>query len=434
MPYALFTALPFIGHLNPLLRQAEELQRRGWRVAVAATREMLPHLAREAPSIAAIDLGPLGAIATQLRQAEAAACADGDYRRGGLAFMGPLERLWPVMFDGLMSAIERDRPDGMVIDIFTWAGIAAADAAGVPAVINNPSLLTGIPLELMPPDRAVPFPTSGQSLHSVGTVQRAIEPLIRHALIAGIAYTVGRTHKALRKSRGLPPVAIHETLRDRPIMVNGAFGLEYPRALPPNVAMVGPMLPDATVPLPAEWDAWLSDGPPVIYVNLGTVSVAQDRQLAHMAAGLAIEGLRALWVLKADQAARLPGTPPPSLRIVDWVPDPRAVLAHPNVRVFVSHCGINSVHESLVAGTPIVGIPMLADQRDMAARIADAGVGLWLEKTRFTAATLRQAVTRVIEEPEFRRRIPALQAAFAQAGGLRRAADVIEAALPVPAR
>jgi len=79
------------------------------------------------------------------------------------------------------------------------------------------------------------------------------------------------------------------------------------------------------------------------------------------------------------------------MRILDWVSSPRAVLAHPNVRAFVSHCGINSVHESLAAGTPIVGIPMLADQRDMAARVADAGVGVWMDKSRFRGSELALA-------------------------------------------
>jgi hypothetical protein len=36
LSYALFTAIPFVGHLNPLIRQAEQLQRRGWRVGIAA--------------------------------------------------------------------------------------------------------------------------------------------------------------------------------------------------------------------------------------------------------------------------------------------------------------------------------------------------------------------------------------------------------------
>jgi UDP:flavonoid glycosyltransferase YjiC (YdhE family) len=109
-----------------------------------------------------------------------------------------------------------------------------------------------------------------------------------------------------------------------------------------------------------------------------------------------------------------------------WGPPPAAVLAHGNVKAFVSHCGINSVYESMVAGTPIVGIPMLSDQRDMAARVADAGVGLWVDKTRFTAAQLRTAIDRVRVDDSFRTRIAPIQTACTAAGGVRRAADLIE--------
>jgi UDP:flavonoid glycosyltransferase YjiC (YdhE family) len=142
---------------------------------------------------------------------------------------------------------------------------------------------------------------------------------------------------------------------------------------------------------------------------------------------------RTLWILRPDQASRLPSARPPTLRVLDWGPSPAAVLSHPNVKVFVSHCGINSVYESIHAGTPIVGIPMFADQRDMAVRVADAGIGLWLDKRRFTAASLHAAILRVLDEAAFARAIPAAQQALAGAGGARHAADLIERAARVPA-
>ena len=111
-----------------------------------------------------------------------------------------------------------------------------------------------------------------------------------------------------------------------------------------------------------------------------------------MAAALTDDRFRALWILASDQTVHLPAPLRPGVRVLEWGPPPLAVLGHPNVAVFVSHCGINSVHESVRAGTPIVGLPMFADQRDMAARVADAGIGLWLDKRRFTADQLRTAV------------------------------------------
>ena len=55
--YALFTAIPLVGHVNPLLRQAEEMQRRGWQVAFASTREIETHVCSESPSVPFLNLG-----------------------------------------------------------------------------------------------------------------------------------------------------------------------------------------------------------------------------------------------------------------------------------------------------------------------------------------------------------------------------------------
>ncbi|CAM9597392.1 unnamed protein product, partial [Phaeothamnion confervicola] len=39
------------------------------------------------------------------------------------------------------------------------------------------------------------------------------------------------------------------------------------------------------------------------------------------------------------------------------------VLAHPQVAAFLSHCGGNSVMESLTMDRPLVGVPQLWDQK-----------------------------------------------------------------------
>ena len=426
MKYALFTAVPFVGHLNPLLRQARELQRRGWRVAIAATAEMRGHVEREAPSLPFIDLGPLGdAVLADMRRVERDASLEPNYHRGAGLFLPLLGQMFPVMYDGLAATITADRPDVLVVDLFTWAGYAAAQATGVPLAINNPSLLTGVPLELLPPAPDVPFLLTAQSIHTVTALQRALHPLLRRLLIIAVSLTLGRRIKALWRSRGLVARMPH-AMQDAPILVNGAFGLEYRRPLPRNVAMVGPMMEGPAAPLPDDLEHWLSHGPPVTYINLGTVVSAWPELLGKIVAGVSVSGTRALWVLKPAQAALLPSPLPAGLRIVDWLPSTQAVLRHPNVRVFVSHCGINSVHESIACGTPIVGIPMFADQRDMAARVADAGVGVYLDKVKFTAGQLRDAIARVAGDQSFHDRIPALQRAFDEAGGVRRAADLIE--------
>jgi UDP:flavonoid glycosyltransferase YjiC (YdhE family) len=425
--YALFTAIPYVGHLNPLMRQASELTRRGWRAAIAVHQELQPHVRAEAPDVAVVDLGPLGALRERLRACEEAASIEPDYAKGARKIMPLLTDTFPSTFDGVVASIARDRPDVVIYDIFTAGGYAAAFDAGVPFVINDPSLLNAVPLQLLPPAPHIPFVTTGRSIHEMRWIDRAIEPLLRHAVNLVVAMTLGRELNALMKARGRAPIDGHTILRGRPILVEGVFGLEYERPIPEYVHMVGPMLPRE---IPAESPdllAWLADGPPVVYANLGTVAKAPNGQVEKMADAFAIDGVRVLWVMRDALRGRLPPSLASNVRVVNWLESPRAVLAHPNVRVFVSHCGMNSVYESISAGTPIVGIPMFSDQRDMAVRVSDAGAGLWMDKTTFTASQLREAIARVLSNDSFRERITPIQAAIAASGGITRAADIIEA-------
>jgi MGT family glycosyltransferase len=427
MSYAVFAALPFVGHLNPLLRQAEVLRDRGWRVAIATAREMAGHVTAEAPTVPFLDLGPLGPIAARLAQAQALASVEPNYRRGALHFLPVLAEIWPLLFDGLAAVIARDRPAVVVADLFTSAAFSAAGAAGLPFVVNNPSLLNAIPTQLLARAPAIPAVMSPRSIHDVRWWHRMLEPVTRHAMQAAVELTIGRQVSVQRRARGLPRRSLHDLLRHQPILVNGVFGLDYERPLPPCIHMVGPMLAARVPPLPIDLHDWLEDGPPVVYANLGTVAEAPAPQLAKMVDAFATDARRVLWVVREGTRPRLPAALPRSIRLVTRVPSPRAVLAHHNVKAFVSHCGINSVYESLAAGTPIVGIPMLSDQRDMAVRVSDAGVGLWMDKSRFTAAQLGDAIDIVVSDSRFRERIAPLQRAFGRAGGASRAADLIAA-------
>jgi UDP:flavonoid glycosyltransferase YjiC (YdhE family) len=422
--YALFTAVPLVGHVNPLLRQAEELQRRGWRVAFAGTSEMRAHVTSESPGTPFVDLGSLGPVAGRLRRQQEDASLNPDFAFGALSMVRGLSETWPVMFDGLMAAVATGRPSVIVSDFFTAAGACAAEAAGIPLVLNNADLLGAISARVLPPADHLPLLFSGRSRAQVKWWDRLAAPMLRTVGNVMAGATVGRDLNRQRQSRGLAAVDIHERQRDTTILVNGAFGLEYERPLPANVHMVGVMLPPAPPALGADEAAWLADGPPVIYCNLGTLAVAPTGQIDKMADAFNRGPWRVLWTLRPRD--RWPVVAP-HVRLVEWGSPPMAVTSHPNVRVFVSHCGINSVHESITAGVPLVGLPMFADQRDMAVRVADAGAGLWLNKHQFTAVQLAQAVHRVATDDRFQAALPPLQRALREAGGTPRAADLIAA-------
>ena len=48
-------------------------------------------------------------------------------------------------------------------------------------------------------------------------------------------------------------------------------------------------------------------------------------------------------------------------KLLPWLPQ-NDLLGHPKTKLFVTHCGVSSSHEALYHGTPVVTIPLFADQ------------------------------------------------------------------------
>jgi UDP:flavonoid glycosyltransferase YjiC (YdhE family) len=306
----------------------------------------------------------------------------------------------------------------------TTCGVDVADSLGVPVVLNNADILPMVSEALLPPASTVPLMLSGRSRLTLSLIDQAIYPLLRVLGLAMARRLARQAVDPVRAARGLPPADPITRAAGRRVLVNTAFGLEYERSLPREIHLVGPMLDDEAG-LEPELDAWLSAGPPVVFVNLGTLAAPGAGLVTALARGLEDAALRTLWVLRGE-AAEIALRTAPGLRIEGWVSSQMAALRHPNVRAFVSHCGINSIHEAVVCGVPVVGIPLFADQPDMAMRALDAGVALVLSKQALKADAVRMAVRRVVDDVAFRRPMSRLQAALRAAGGVERAADLLE--------
>ncbi|MQL82875.1 hypothetical protein Taro_015365 [Colocasia esculenta] len=134
---------------------------------------------------------------------------------------------------------------------------------------------------------------------------------------------------------------------------------------------------------------WLDKLPrgAVAYVSFGTVMSPPPGELAELAEGLESCGAPFLWSLKEKLRARLPAgflerTQARGL-VVAWAPQP-LVLAHPATGAFMTHCGWNSVMESLAGGVPMVCRPFLGDQRLNARTVAS----LWRVGVEFEAGKM----------------------------------------------
>jgi Glycosyl transferases, related to UDP-glucuronosyltransferase len=75
--------------------------------------------------------------------------------------------------------------------------------------------------------------------------------------------------------------------------------------------------------------------------------------------------------------------------------------AHPNVRLFVTHGGLLSTQETIYWGVPVVGIPLVADQKLNMARAVSAGYAVLLDYDNVTAESLNWALREVLENPRY---------------------------------
>ena len=89
--------------------------------------------------------------------------------------------------------------------------------------------------------------------------------------------------------------------------------------------------------------------------------------------------------------------------------------------VFVSHCGMNSVNESLYFGVPLVMLPQTPEQNGVAARVLELGAGIKLADP----ANIQNTVGQVLNDPVFREKAAAISAGFRRCTGAKGAADKI---------
>ncbi|KAM0923163.1 hypothetical protein ACQ4PT_005720 [Festuca glaucescens] len=136
----------------------------------------------------------------------------------------------------------------------------------------------------------------------------------------------------------------------------------------------------------------------VIYVSFGTQAYVSDEQLDELARGLVQSGRHFLWAVRSAAWSPPVDVGPRGRIIRGWVPQ-RSVLAHRAVGGFVSHCGWNSVMESLAAGKPVLAWPLIAEQHLNAYHVADiigAGVRIMDVKVSGGAVVERAQVERKV--------------------------------------
>ncbi|VFQ78947.1 unnamed protein product [Cuscuta campestris] len=143
---------------------------------------------------------------------------------------------------------------------------------------------------------------------------------------------------------------------------------------------IGPIFPSGfnkspiTTSLLSESDCsqWLNAKPDgsVLYVSFGSYAHTSKTDIVEIAHGLMLSGMNFLWVLRPDiVSSEEPNFLPSGFErnignrglVVPWCRQTE-VISHPAIRGFLSHCGWNSILESIWCGIPLICYPLVTDQ------------------------------------------------------------------------
>ena len=114
--------------------------------------------------------------------------------------------------------------------------------------------------------------------------------------------------------------------------------------------------------------------------------------------------------------------PPANFIVCEYVPQ---VALLETARLFITHGGINSAHEAMLHGVPMVVLPQRADHYVVAGQVEAVGAGGVLDRSQATPERLAEAARRALADPHFRTRSAKMGEMLRAAGGPVRAADEI---------
>ncbi|WP_432074945.1 glycosyltransferase [Streptomyces wuyuanensis] len=404
MSRCLFVVPPLVGHINPLVGVASELESRGHRVAWAGVPEIVRRLA-----------GPDAHVF-----ASPASWADADRPVRPPDIRGPeaLRFLWErflvpladAMADGVRDAVLAFRPDVVVSDQQAPAGALVAERLGVPWATSatTPAEFTDA-LATMPKVAAWNDALLRELRQRVGDPEGTADPRFSPRLV--LAFTV-------------PELAGH------------------PARGGDRIRWVGPSLAARPAAADFPWE-WLDPGRATVLVTLGTANAdAGGRFLTACAQALRARADRLQAVVvdpegvlggpgAAGAGSTFPGTgtgtgavtPAGDLLALPAVPQ-LPLLRH--MDAVVCHAGHNTVVEALWHGVPLVVAPIRDDQPVVAAQVCDAGAGVRVRFGRADADRIGPAVDAVLYDSGFRAAARTVGSALRAAGGAAAAADHLE--------
>lgn len=385
MSKIVFFCIPAHGHTNPTLSVVRELISRGHEVWYYSY-----HMMREKIEATGAHFVPCDDYDMEQKLS-----AKDSVRVGkDLAFSAKILVDTTLALDDRVCAdMERLKPDCIVADSMALWGKAVALKLGIPFVSSTT--------------------TFAFNQHSARIMKQSLPDLIKMVL------SLPKTTKQVKRlqAKRYPVKNILDIIGNdehaHTVVYTSPQFQPCSETFSDKYAFVGPSIRPATDNIEKTRDK-------LIYISMGTVN--NDLMPLYKSCISALARTDHQVILSVGQLVSMEefGVLPENILVFPHV-DQIAVLQRANV--FVSHCGMNSVSESLYFGVPLVMLPQTAEQGGVAQRVCQLGAGIKLDRP--DATSILDAINRIFADDAYRQNAAELADGFRRCPGAKGAADKI---------
>lgn len=385
-PHAIMIPYPYQGHINPFVYLAMKLASQGFTITFVNTQSVHFRISKARTQNSRED------IFTKARESgldiRYATVSDGfpvEYDRSVNhdQFVEGLLHVFSDHVDELVrNLVKSDPPVTCIIadTFYVWASAIATKYNLVSVSFwTEPALVLTLYYHLELLKKNGHFPSNDKRKDTIDYIPgvKAIEPsdLMSYLQAADISTVVHRVIYRAFEDVKKADIIICNTVQELESETLSALHVKQPTYAIGPIVSAGFSKRTVSTSLWSESDCtqWLNTKPngSVLYVSFGShARTASRKDILEIAHGISLSGVNFVWVIRPDivssnETEILPAGFVKSMKgrglIVQWCSQIK-VISHPAIGGFLSHCGWNSVLESIWCSVPLICFPLFTDQ------------------------------------------------------------------------
>ncbi|MBO5371816.1 MAG: glucosyltransferase [Lachnospiraceae bacterium] len=385
MSKIVFFCIPAYGHTNPTLPVVKELVDLGHEVYYYSFNEFKEKIENAGAHFISCDGVDLGMEETE---------NSGDRIGKDIVFATELIVKSTLALDEWVTTdMKKLKPDVIVSDSVAYWGKLVAMKLGIPYVSSTTTFaFNQYSSQIMKKSLLDLF----KMLFQMPKTKKVLAPLRDKGYpaenVLSIVQNDNDTHTIVYTSKEFQPCA--ETFSDK-------------------YTFVGPCIPSTEAAIDKTREK-------LVYISLGTVNNKNIIFYKNCIKAFTESEYEVIMSVGKDTDIEALGTIPDNVHVYSFV-DQIAVLQ--KAEVFLSHCGMNSVSESLYHGVPLVLFPQTSEQEGVAFRVSQIEAGIHLNAV--DANTIYSAVDTILMNEKYRKNAAVIADSFHRCGGAKDAAQAI---------